>query len=153
MDGGETVLVGVDGGDSGRAALRAAAAHAAEGGVRLRAVHVRPGPLPGECFGWPAMDLYDTSWRDALELDAWLCCTLLLGGRSLEWEFVVTEGRPAEALRERALLDTACAVYVGARVRSRWAARLHRCTAMDLARDCPCPVRVINFADRGPLTP
>ncbi|GAA0360444.1 universal stress protein [Actinoallomurus spadix] len=151
--GGETVLVGVDGGDSGRAALRAAAAYAARDRVRLRAVHVRPGPLPGEWLGWPSMELYDTAWRDALELDAWLCCTLLLGGQGLDWEFVATEGRPADALRERVRLDAACAVYVGARVRSRWAARLHRCTAVDLARRCACPVRVIRFAGPGSVTP
>lgn len=149
MSAGETVVVGVDGTWSGRAALQAAATYAARHGTTLRAVHVRRGPLPGECLGWGAdlFDpyLFDPSWRDALELEAWLGCTLVLDDLMLEWEFVVAEGRPAEALREHA--HGACAVYVGARIRSRWAARLHRCTAMELTRRCPCPVRVIRFAE------
>jgi nucleotide-binding universal stress UspA family protein len=141
---GGVVLVGVDGTNSGQAALQVAAQQAAEHGFRLVAVHVRRDPLPIECLGW-ATDPFGPQWRDVLELEAWLHCTLLLGDLPLDWEFVVADGKPAETLRAHAMGRAARAVYVGTRIRTRWAARLHHCPASDLARRCPCAVRVVQF--------
>jgi nucleotide-binding universal stress UspA family protein len=140
------VLAGVDGTDSGRAALRTAAAEAAAGGLRLVALHVRRTPRPLELMAWETYPLAE-QWRDELELEAWLQCTLLLADLPVEWEYAVVDGEPAQALRSYADDRAAHAVYVGSRVRTRWAARLHRCPALELSRRWPCRVRVVRFPD------
>jgi nucleotide-binding universal stress UspA family protein len=140
------VLVGVDGTDSGRAALRTAASEAASEGLRLVALHVRRTPRPLELMAWETYPLA-AEWRDELELEAWLQCTLLLADLPLEWEYAVVDGDPAHALRSCADDREAHAVYVGSRIRTRWAARLHRCPALELSRRWPCRVRVVRFPD------
>lgn len=140
------VLAGVDGTDSGRAALQTAAAEAAASGVRLVALHVRRSPRPLELMAWETYPIAE-QWRDELELEAWLQCTLLLADRPVEWEYAVVDGEPAQALRSYADDRAARAVYVGSRIRTRWAARLHRCPALALSRRSPCRVRVVRFPD------
>jgi nucleotide-binding universal stress UspA family protein len=141
------VLAGVDGTDSGRAALQTAAGEAVSCGLPLVALHVRRSPRPLELMAWETYPLAE-QWRDELELEAWLQCTLLLADLSLEWEFTVVDGDPAHALRSCASDRGAQAVYVGSRIRTRWAARLHRCPALDLQRRSPCAVRVVRFFAR-----
>lgn len=143
---GGVVLAGVDGTDSGQAALRVAAADALSGGLRLVALHVRREPLLMEHLAWEVYPLA-VQWRDELELEAWLQCTLVLGGLGVDWEYVVADGRPVQALRAEAVARSARSVYVGARIRTRWAARLHRCPALELERSCPRAVRVVPFCD------
>jgi nucleotide-binding universal stress UspA family protein len=146
MRDGGVVLAGVDGTDSGRAALRAAADEAVSGGLRVVALHVRRAPRPLELMAWETYPFAE-QWRDELELEAWLQCTLLLTELPVEWEYAVVDGDPAQALRSCAAARSACAVYVGSRIRTRWAARLHRCPALELERRSPCRVRVIRFPD------
>lgn len=138
------VVAGVDGTPSGHAALSTAAREAVTAGVRLIALHVRRGPMPIEYLTFEA-NSFAAQWRDELELEAWLQCTAMLGRLSLDWEYVVTDGEPARALSSAALKRSARMVYVGARIRSGWSARLHRCPALELQRRCPCPVRVVRF--------
>jgi nucleotide-binding universal stress UspA family protein len=146
MTYGGVVLAGVDGTDSGRAALETAAAEAVSGGLRLVALHVRRSPRPLELMAWETYPLAE-EWRDELELEAWLQCTLVLAGLPLEWEYAVVDGEPARALRAYAENRSAEAVFVGARIRTGWAARLHRCPALELQRHAPCRVRVVRFPD------
>jgi nucleotide-binding universal stress UspA family protein len=141
---GRVVLAGVDGTDSGRAALRTAAQAAANAGVPLVALHVRRSPRPLELLAWETYPFAE-QWRDELELEAWLQCTLMLADLPVEWEYAVADGEPAPVLRAYAAERSAGAVYVGARVRTGWAARLHRCPALELERRCPCVVRVVRF--------
>ncbi|GLY81933.1 universal stress protein [Actinoallomurus iriomotensis] len=143
---GGVVLAGVDGTDSGRVALQTAAAEAVSGGLRLVALHVRRSPRPLELMAWEAYPLAE-QWRDELELEAWLQCALLLADLPLEWEYAVVDGEPAQALRSYAADRAACALFVGSRIRRGWAARLHRCPALDLERRSPCRVRVVRFPD------
>lgn len=146
MDSG-VVLAGVDGTDSGRAALQTAAAEAAVSGQRLVALHVRRTPRPLELMAWETYPLAE-QWRDELELEAWLQCTILLADLPVEWEYAVVDGDPAQALRTYAAERAARVVYVGSRIRTRWAARLHRCPALELQRRCPQTVRVVRFFTR-----
>ncbi len=141
---GGVVVAGVDGTESGREALRAAAHEAAGNDALLVALHVRRGPLPMEYLAWESQ-AYSVQWRDELELEAWLHCTVLLADMGVDWEYVVADGDPAEAIGTCAAARSAGAVYVGARIRTRWAARLHRCPAVLLERRCPCAVRVVRF--------
>ncbi len=141
---GGVVVAGVDGTESGREALRAAAHEASAGDALLVALHVRRGPLPMEYLAWETQ-AYASQWRDELELEAWLQCTVLLADLEVRWKYVVADGDPAEALGSCALDHAAGAVYVGARIRTRWSARLHRCPAVALERHCPSPVRVVRF--------
>jgi nucleotide-binding universal stress UspA family protein len=147
MDGG-VVLAGVDGGDSGRAALRAAADAATSSGLRLVALHVRRSPGPLELMAWETYPIAE-QWRDELELEAWLQCTLLLAGLPVAWEYAVEDGDPAQALHAQAERRSAGAVYVGSRIRTGWSARLHRCPALELQRRSPCRVRVVRFPGEG----
>lgn len=146
---GGVVVVGVDGTPSGHAALSTAAREAVTAGFRLVALHVRRDPLPIEYLAWEAHS-FGPQWRDELELEAWLQCTALLGRLGLDWEYVVTDGEPVRELSSAALARSARMVYVGARIRSGWSARLHRCPALMLQRRRTCPVRVVRFdaADR-----
>lgn len=146
MDHGEVVLAGVDGTDSGRAALRTAAGEAVATGLRLVALHVRRSPRPLELMAWETYPLAE-QWRDELELEAWLQCTLLLADLPVEWEYAVVDGEPAHELRAYAAERSARAVFVGSRIRTRWAARLHRCPALELSRRSPCRVRVVRFPE------
>jgi nucleotide-binding universal stress UspA family protein len=138
MRGGGVVLAGVDGTDSGRAALQNAAGEAVSAGLRLVALHVRRSPRPLELMAYV---------RDELELEAWPQCTLVLADLRVEWEYAVVDGDPAQALCSYAADRSACAVYVGSRIRTRWAARLHRCPAFELQRRSSCRVRVVRFPD------
>lgn len=146
MEDREVVLAGVDGTDSGRAALRNAAAEAMSAGLRLVALHVRRSPRPLELMAWETYPIAE-QWRDELELEAWLQCTILLAELPVEWEYAVVDGEPAQALRSFADERSARSVYVGSRIRTRWAARLHRCPAVELSRRSPCQVRVVRFPD------
>ncbi|MCW2862278.1 MAG: universal stress protein [Actinoallomurus sp.] len=146
MRGGGVVLAGVDGTDSGRAALQNAAGEAVSAGLRLVALHVRRSPRPLELMAWETYPIAE-QWRDELELEAWLQCTLVLADLRVEWEYAVVDGDPAQALCSYAADRSACAVYVGSRIRTRWAARLHRCPAFELQRRSSCRVRVVRFPD------
>ncbi|GGM60738.1 hypothetical protein GCM10010106_03230 [Thermopolyspora flexuosa] len=139
------VVVGVDGTSSGLAALTEAAGDAVDTQARLLCVHVRAEPMLAEMMVLmaPYATAVVSEWRDALELEAWLHCVQVAEPRGLNWEFLVANGRPADALAEIAMASRASAVYVGTRRRGGWARRLHRCPALELARSACCPVRLV----------
>jgi nucleotide-binding universal stress UspA family protein len=143
-----TVVVGVDGTASGLAALTEAARDAADTHAHIVCVHVRAEPAFAEMMVMmaPYATTVLSEWRDALELDAWLNCLQVLEVRGLDWDFEVASGRPAECLGEAAAARHASAVYVGARERCGLARWFHRCPALELARSCRCPVRLINHS-------
>ncbi|MEV5410170.1 universal stress protein [Thermopolyspora sp. NPDC052614] len=148
-----TVVVGVDGTSSGLAALTEAVADAVETHARVVCVHVRAEPMFAEMMVMmaPYAAAIANEWRDALELEAWLQCAQVVEPHGLKWDFQVSLGRPAEALDEIAAARHASAIYVGARRRGGWARRLHRCPALELARSCHCPVRLVaHAADDSP---
>lgn len=145
--GDGVVVVGVDGGPSGRAALDVAAADAAEAGADVVAVHVRRRMTTGECFAMTAGMLcaYAGEWRDDVELQAWLDCVQHLETLGVTWRFQAVSGDPVRALRLAADGIGAGAVYAGIRERGTLAAHLHRCPARDLMHDKPNLVRLARY--------
>jgi nucleotide-binding universal stress UspA family protein len=140
-------IVGVDASESGRAALRMAACDAAETDARLLCVHVRPRPGAGElmaCFA-PGAVLISRECRDGIEVQAWLDCVQTLDPPALDWDFMVTSGRPDHCLKEIATAERGAAVYVGRLPRRAWSRWFHRCPARRLLRSQDCPVRVATL--------
>lgn len=140
-------IVGVDGSGSGRAALRMAARDAAEVDARLLCVHARPRPGVGElmsCFA-PGAVLISRECRDGIEVQAWLDCVQTLDPPALDWDFIVTSGRPERCLREIATAERGAAVFVGRLPRRAWNRWFHRCPARRLLRSGSCPVRIATL--------
>ncbi|MEV5751612.1 universal stress protein [Actinoallomurus sp. NPDC052308] len=130
-------VVGVDGSDSGRAALCQAAGEATRAGARVLCVHVRCQPSVGEMAALvaPGAALASRDCRDLLEMQAWLDCVQILDPLDCPWEFQVVMGRPDKSLREVMMARHGDALFVGQSPRTGWWARLfHRCPARRLAR-------------------
>ena len=135
-------IVGVDGTDSGLAALREAADQAAEADARILCVHVRS--LPGMCemtaFLAPGAVAISRECRDSREIDAWLQCVQTLDPTGLPWRFKVVSGRPDRCLAQVARAEHGDALFVGQLPRASWSRWFHRCPARRLARSGVCPV-------------
>jgi nucleotide-binding universal stress UspA family protein len=135
-------IVGVDGTESGLAALREAAAQASEAGARILCVHVRS--LPGMCemtaFLTPGAVAISRECRDSREMEAWLQCVQTLDPTGRPWRFKVVTGRPHRCLAQVAEAEGGDALFVGQLPRSPWARWFHRCPARRLARSGVCPV-------------
>jgi len=143
------IVVGVDGTDSGRAALEGVVRAIREDdcadwdvpcGVRILAVHVRPQPSSLMLLV-PAAVPAVAEWREELELHAWIDCAETLTRADIGWDFVVRDGRPADVLRHVAEKVDARAVVLGSRPRRRFAALWHHCPVRALKAACPAPVR------------
>jgi nucleotide-binding universal stress UspA family protein len=145
--GDGSVVVGVDGGPSGRAALDVAADDVADTGADVVAVHVRRRMTTGECFAMTAGMLcaYAGEWRDDVELQAWLDCVQHLETKGVRWRFQAVTGDPVRALRVAADSLGAGAVYAGIRDRGPLAAHLHRCPARDLVHSSPDLIRLARY--------
>lgn len=145
--GDGTVVVGVDGGPSGRAALDVAASDASDTGADVVAVHVRRRMTTGECFALTAGMLcaYAGEWRDDVELQAWLDCVQHLEAHGVRWQFQAVTGDPVRALCQAADGVGATAVYAGIRERGPLAAHLHRCPARDLQQASPVRTRLAHY--------
>jgi nucleotide-binding universal stress UspA family protein len=144
-------IIGVDGSESGRTALRQAAQEAGELGARILCVHVRPRHGAGElmaCFA-PGAVLISRECRDEVEAQAWLDCVLTLEPTGLDWGFAVATGRPERRLREVAVAEHAAAVFVGRLPRRTWSRWFHRCPARRLLRSHACPVRLVTLPAPG----
>jgi nucleotide-binding universal stress UspA family protein len=138
-------VVGVDGSDSGRAALCQAAHEAVRTGARLLCVHVRCQLSLGELTALiaPGAALLSRDCRDLLEMQAWLDAVQILDPLLLPWEFHVTWGRPDKSLREVTMARHGDALFVGQSPRAgRWSRLFHRCPARRLARAREYPVHL-----------
>ncbi|MCO5997207.1 universal stress protein [Actinoallomurus rhizosphaericola] len=130
-------VVGVDGSDSGRAALCQAADEAGQADARILCVHVRCQPSIGEMAALvaPGAALASRDCRDLIEMQAWLDCVQILDPLPCPWEFQVVMGRPDKILREVTMARHGDALFVGQSPRTgRWARLFHRCPARRLAR-------------------
>jgi nucleotide-binding universal stress UspA family protein len=141
-------IVGVDGTESGLAALREAAGQATEAGARILCVHVRS--LPGLCemtaFMAPGAVAISRECRDSREMDAWLQCVQTLDPTGRPWRFRVVTGRPDRCLAQVVRAERGDALFVGQQPRSPWARWFHRCPARRLARSGVCPVHRTGVA-------
>jgi nucleotide-binding universal stress UspA family protein len=138
-------IVGVDGSDSGRAALCQAADEAVRTGAHVLCVHVRAELSLGELTALvaPGAALISRDCRDLLEMQAWLDSVQILDPVVPSWEFEVTVGRPDKGLREVTMARHGDALFVGHSPRARWWSRLfHRCPARRLARAREYPVHL-----------
>jgi hypothetical protein len=158
--GGHIVVIGVDGGASGRHALDAAR-QAGDSGLLgvdalLLGVHVQaPPPAWWACpFIGPAAApaiTFDPAWRDELELDAFCDTATALGGGLLPWRFAVDFGDVAATLARYRLARATRLLVVGQRLTvparpHRW---WHRCPARRLAAASGAqlaPVYVVPWA-------
>lgn len=141
-------VVGVDGSDSGRAALSQAADEAVHANARILCVHVRPQPSVGEmaAFMAPGAAVISRDCRDLMEMQAWLDSVQILDPLGRPWEFQVVTGRPDKRLREVTIARHGDALFVGQSHRAGWWARLfHRCPARRLARSREYPVHLATI--------
>lgn len=144
------VLVGVDGGPAGRAALAAAAVDAAIRDLTVVALHVRRGLSPVEALGSAFAGTGGPCWldcRDDGELTAWLDCVQALETSGVRWRFLVRDGDPALQLREAADEIDAGSICLASRPRPWWARGFHHCPARALASLHDRPVRVVSYVD------
>lgn len=145
--GGSTspvIVVGVDGSDSGRFALRAAATRAALVDGRVVAVHVPP-PMP-MCWSWAIQTVSQLGpWREQLEAEAFFDTSFAADQAGVRWSFEVSHGDVASALRTAAKVHQASLLVVAAGVRHRWP---HLCPALRLAAGRDCPVLVAGTGAR-----
>ena len=142
-------VVGVDGSDSGRAALSQAADEAAGTDARILCVHVRPQPSLCELTALvaPGAALISRDCRDLMEMQAWLDSVQILDPTGLPWEFAVLTGRPDKRLREVTIARHGDALFVGQSLRpGRWSRLFHRCPARRLARSREYSVHLATTA-------
>ena len=132
------VLVGVDGTESGRAALALAAAQAAAMKAQLIGLHVPP-PLP--LLGGVSADMVARlpAWREEVEADAFFDTAAAADGAGVPWTFQVESGSVPTVLRRQATSLVASLVVVATGARHRGP---HRCPARRLAASCEQPVLV-----------
>lgn len=144
-----TVLVGVDGGPAGRAALAAALSDTGPRPVEVLALHVRRGLSPVEALGSAFAGTCGAWWldcRDDTELSAWLDCVQLVETAGVAWRFLVREGDPALRLAEAAAEYEVGSIYLATRPRPWWARGFHHCPARVLARHSSPPLRLVSYA-------
>lgn len=137
-------IVGVDGSESGLAALRRAADEAEEAGARVLCVHVRrySGLADLAAYLTAAGAVISRECHDLVEIQAWTQCVQVLDPRCLSWDFRVVTGRPAQCLGRIAATEHGDALFVGRLPRRLWSRWLHRCPAQKLARSHVCPVHI-----------
>jgi nucleotide-binding universal stress UspA family protein len=137
-------IVGVDGSESGLAALRQAALDAERVDARILCAHVRRRPGMCEALACLAAGAFVISrdCRDLMEMQAWLQCVQTFDASGRPWEFTVVSGRPDRCLARIAVAEGGDALFVGRLPRTPWSRRFHRCPARRLARAHVCPIHV-----------
>ena len=146
------VLVGVDGGPAGRAALLAASQQAERNDMTVVALHVRRGLTPVEALGSAFAGAGGTCWldyRDDSELAAWLDCVQALEAAGIRWQFLVREGDPAVRLSQTADEIDADSICLATKPRPWWARGFHHCPARALASQHDRPVRIVQYDDHS----
>jgi nucleotide-binding universal stress UspA family protein len=132
------VVVGVDGSEGARAALRLAVLEARLRGATLRVVHawqIPPGfllepPIDGRIFEEIAHGVLEEAVAQLGEEAA-----------GIDVEAALVEGQPARALTESAV--DADLLVVGSRGRGGFSGRLLGSTSQQCAHHAPCPVLIV----------
>lgn len=138
----ETIVVGIDGSDGSKQALRWAIEEARVHGARVTALHAwePPAPVP-EVAPMPAIDLVDFvgEFRGAAEKRVADMVEEVVGGdTSVTVEPVAVEGSPAEALIEAT--RNADLVVVGSRGHGGFTSLLLGSVSHQVAQHASCPV-------------
>jgi nucleotide-binding universal stress UspA family protein len=137
-------MAGVDGSDSGRLALRVAAAAAQRLDAAVVAVHI--GRCPPWWFWLSALSSVAVALppaeADDLEAAAFFDAAEILEDSGLTWHFHVRTGDPAVELERAAREAGAVLLVVGQRPHGRMRARLHHCPAAWLAHRPGLPVHI-----------
>ncbi len=143
-----TIVVGVDGSDPSREALRVALREAREKQAILRVVlawHVPPAAYGGIGFAPPyePHHMFEEGARETLEktLDA-----VREEGAGVEIEPVLREGQAASVLIEEA--EDADLLVVGSRGHGGFAGLLLGSVSMECAHHAPCPVLIVRERER-----
>lgn len=138
----ETIVVGIDGSDASKQALRWAIQEARVHGARVTALHAweTPAPVP-EVGPMPAIDLVDFvgEFRGAAEKRAADVVEEVVGDdTSVTVEPVAVEGSPAEALIDAS--RNADLVVVGSRGHGGFTSLLLGSVSHQVAQHAECPV-------------
>lgn len=138
----ETIVVGIDGSDASKQALRWAIEEARVHGARVTALYAwePPAPVP-EVGPMPAIDLVDFvgEFRGAAEKRAADMVEEVVGGdTSVTVEPVAVEGSPAEALIDAS--RNADLVVVGSRGHGGFTSLLLGSVSHQVAQHAECPV-------------
>jgi nucleotide-binding universal stress UspA family protein len=138
----ETIVVGIDGSDVSREALRWAIDEARVHGARVTAVHAWEPPAPvAEVAPMPTIDLVDfvPEFRDAAgKLVSNVVEEIVGDDASVTVEPIAVEGSPAEALIDAA--RNARLVVVGSRGHGGFTALLLGSVSHKVAQHALCPV-------------
>lgn len=148
LDAPPRVVVGVDGSDQSKQALRWAARIAQATGARIDAVAAWQFPVG---YGWGAVP-YD--WSPGLDMEKVLTETVdaVFGDRRPEdLRLAVHEGNPAKVLLEES--QGALMVVVGSRGHGGFAGLLLGSVSASVAEHAPCPVLVIHGDSEPPALP
>ena len=137
------IVVGVDGSDESKQALRWAAEQAGYTGSSLDVVTVWQVPIG---FGWPAVlpEDYDPAADAGKVLDA-VIVEVLGDNPGVEIRRIVEEGQAAASLLEHS--KGARELVVGSRGRGGFAGMLLGSTSNQIVQHAPCPVVVIRHSD------
>jgi nucleotide-binding universal stress UspA family protein len=137
------IVVGIDGSDESKDALRWAIEEARLRSAEVVAVHawespptvMQPGPAPG--FDYVAVD---PQVREAVERHAWAVVEEVAGKGGVPVEPVAVEGPPASALVDAA--QDADLLVVGSRGRGGFASLVLGSVSQQVAHHAPCPVLI-----------
>jgi nucleotide-binding universal stress UspA family protein len=144
----ETIVVGVDGSECARTALRIAAQEAALRGARLRIVSVWevPSTLYAGGFAPGDQSLLD-GFRENAEIVVREAVAEAEGLQpSVRCEGTTLEGQPAEVLLQEA--RDASLIVVGNRGRGGFTSLLLGSVSQQVVHHAPCPVLVVRAAER-----
>jgi nucleotide-binding universal stress UspA family protein len=138
----DTIVVGIDGSDASKEALRWAIEEARVHGAKVTALYAwaLPPPVP-EVAPMPTIDFVDfgAELRDGAEkLVAGMVDEIVGGDTSVTVEPVAVEGSPAEALIDAA--RNADLVVVGSRGHGGFTALLLGSVSNKVVQHAPCPV-------------
>ena len=145
MTGIKNIVVGVDGSDSSREALRWAYDEAAHHGASLTAIatwHPPAMPMTPPYGSLPPAGYTDQPRQDALDLLERFVMDLEVREPAVDVRTAVEEGNPAQALIERS--KEADLVVVGSRGYGGFKGMLLGSTSQHLVAHADCPVVVVR---------
>jgi nucleotide-binding universal stress UspA family protein len=139
-----TIVVGVDGSDESKAALRFALEEAKLRGAKLRCIHAWAYPYMGDPTGLAtavAADLFGRMSEDAQAQLTGVVAEVAGGSPGVEIEQAVAEGPPASVLIDAA--EHADLLVVGSRGRGGFAGLILGSVSHQCASHAPCPVVIV----------
>lgn len=139
-----TIVVGVDGSEPARAAIRWCVEHAPALDARVVAVHAVEVPVyAGGPFELAPLPGPDPAWQDELRVQVeqeW-CASLQEAG--IPWRVVLDEGSPAAVIARVATETSADLVVVCRRGRGGFTELVLGSVSHQLAHHAPCPVVIV----------